>query len=88
MSLFFVMITLTLFSSIFISLNQWLSYQRKSAFQIYQSLQATSIVANQKYRQLAKLNCQSKVEQNGIIFQIYCEQDKVKVVYPTGEMSL
>lgn len=88
MNLFSLLVALTLFSGIFLSVNQWISYQRKSAVKIYQSSQALSIAMNQKYRQFLDLNCQAKVEQNALTFQIYCEDNKVEVHYPLGKISL
>lgn len=82
------LVTLTLFSGIFLTISQWMTYQRQSAVQIYQYSQALQLAENQQQRLLAKLPCQSVVEQNQIRFTIRCESNRVTVRYPAGEMSL
>lgn len=88
MNLFSLLVTLTLFSGIFLSVNQWLSHQRQSAVRIFQDLQAWSIANNQQQRRLMGLNCQSQIEQNHIIFHISCDGNQVTVHYPTGNVRL
>lgn len=48
MSLLTLLIAITLFSGIFVVINQWASQQRKSAVEIYQRYQAIQIAENQK----------------------------------------
>lgn len=88
MNLFSLLVSLTLFSGIFLSVNQWFAYQRKSAVHVYQSLQAISIAANQKYRLLMGLGCQSQVHQNHLTFQIDCRGNNVRVSYSLGQVNL
>ncbi|PJG83469.1 DUF5374 domain-containing protein [Caviibacterium pharyngocola] len=88
MHLVSLLMTLTLFSGIFLSVNQWATYQRKSAVEIYQYYQALQIAENQHQRVFLGLNCQSTVELNGLRFRVRCAADKVTVSYPTGEVVL
>ncbi|MFZ7108429.1 DUF5374 domain-containing protein [Avibacterium avium] len=88
MNLFSLLMTLTLFSGIFLSINQWLTHQRQSAVKIYQDLQAISIAHNQQQRLFMGQGCQTQIEQNQLIFHLHCHKNKVTVRYPTGETSL
>ncbi|URL07065.1 DUF5374 domain-containing protein [Avibacterium sp. 21-595] len=88
MNLLALLMTLTLFSGIFLSINQWLAYQRQSAVKIYQDLQAISIAHNQQQRLFMGLSCQTHIEQNQLIFHLNCQENKVTVRYPTGETNL
>ncbi|MCW9698708.1 MULTISPECIES: DUF5374 domain-containing protein [unclassified Avibacterium] len=88
MNLLALLMTLTLFSGIFLSINQWLAYQRQSAVKIYQDLQAISIAHNQQQRLFMGLSCQTHIEQNQLIFHLNCHENKVTVRYPTGETNL
>lgn len=87
MSLLSLLISLTAFSGIFLAVNQWTSYQRKSAVEIYQRYQAIQIAENQKQRQFLGLECESTVSQNGIRFQVQCGIPLI-VRYPAGEIRL
>ncbi|WP_418883947.1 DUF5374 domain-containing protein [Bisgaardia hudsonensis] len=88
MSLLSLLMTLSLFSGIFLSINQWTSYQRKSAVEIYQHYQALQIAENQKQRLFLKLACQHRIIQNDLTFTIQCANKKVKVQYLNREVSL
>lgn len=83
-----LLVTLTLFSGIFLTINQWTSHQRQSAVQIYQVSQAIQIGENQQQRRLAKLPCQTQVQQNGLMFKIQCDASAVRVSYTSGEIKL
>ncbi|HBO38154.1 MAG TPA: hypothetical protein DD638_05785 [Pasteurellaceae bacterium] len=83
-----LLITMSIFSGIFLSVNQWTSHQRSSAVEIYQRFQAVQIAENQKQRGFLGLPCQSSVEQNQLKFQVRCLNDKVMVTYPRGEINL
>lgn len=87
MSLLSLLISLTAFSGIFLAVNQWTSYQRKSAVEIYQRYQAIQIAENQKQRQFLGLDCENTVFQNGIRFQVQCGIPLI-VRYPAGEIRL
>ena len=83
-----LLVTLTLFSGIFLTINQWTSYQRQSAVQIYQVSQAIQIGENQQQRRLANLPCQTQVQQNGQVFKIQCQASVVRISYAGGEIKL
>lgn len=87
MSLLSLLISLMAFSGIFLTVNQWTSYQRKSAVEIYQRYQAIQIAENQKQRQFLGLDCENTVSQNGIRFQVQCGVPLI-VRYPAGEIRL
>lgn len=88
MSLLTFLFTLSLFSGLFLTINEWLGYQRKSAVEIYQRFQAVQIAENQKQRQFLGLGCHSSISQNSLQFSVQCSADKVKVSYPRGEINL
>ncbi|WP_386695942.1 MULTISPECIES: DUF5374 domain-containing protein [unclassified Lonepinella] len=88
MGLVTLLVALSLFSGIFLAINQWANIQRKTASEIYQRYQAIQIAENQQQRQFLGLNCESGVEQNQLKFSINCIGDKVKVRYILGEISL
>ena len=87
MSLLTLLVSLSLFSGIFLTINQWMSIQRKTAVEIYQRYQAIQIIENQKQRQFLGLPCENNVKQNGVRFQIQCGESIV-VDYPAGKISL
>lgn len=88
MSLLTLLVTLGIFSGIFLSINQWHSIQRKSAVEIYQRFQGIQIAENQRQRLFLGLPCESSVTQNELRFQISCQLNKVTVRYPQGEITL
>ncbi|WP_109432076.1 DUF5374 domain-containing protein [Aggregatibacter segnis] len=87
MSLVSLLVTLSVFSGLFLTFNQWGNLQRKSAVEIYQRFQAIQIVENQHQRRFLGLPCES-VLQNQIRFHVMCTQNQVTVKYPRGEISL
>ena len=88
MSLLSFLFTLSIFSGVFLSINQWSDQQRKSAVDIYQRFQAVQIAENQKQRQFLGLSCEDKVMQNKLEFDVQCRGDSVRVRYPRGEINL
>lgn len=88
MSLLSFLFTLSIFSGVFLSINQWSDQQRKSAVDIYQRFQAVQIAENQKQRQFLGLSCENKVMQNKLEFDVQCIGDSVRVRYPRGEINL
>ena len=88
MSLVSLLVTLSVFSGLFLTFNQWGNLQRKSAVEIYQRFQAIQIAENQRQRQFLGLSCESSIHQNHIHFHITCTQNQVTVKYPRGEISL
>lgn len=88
MSMLSLLITLSVFSGIFLAVNQWASYQRKSAVEIYQRFQAMQISQNQRQRQFLGLSCEPSVRLNQVKFDVRCQHDRVWVKYPRGEISL
>ncbi|OOF58328.1 DUF5374 domain-containing protein [Rodentibacter myodis] len=83
-----VMLTLALFSGVFLAFNQWAATQRKSAVKIYDDFQALQIAENQAQRQFLGLPCEQTVQQNGVKFQVQCQGNQVLVRYPQGEFRL
>lgn len=55
MSLLSLLVTLSVFSGLFLTFNQWGNLQRKSAVEIYQRFQAIQIVENQHQRRFLGL---------------------------------
>ena len=88
MSLLSFLFTLSIFSGVFLSINQWSDQQRKSAVDIYQRFQAVQIAENQKQRQFLGLSCEDKVMQNKLEFDVQCMGDSVRVRYPRGVINL
>ena len=88
MSLTTLLFSLALFSVLFIAFNQWMASQRKSAVKTYQDFQAIQIAENQAQRQFLGLACEQLIPQNGLTFRVQCENERVTVRYPTGEISI
>lgn len=88
MSLLSLLVTLSVFSGLFLTFNQWGNVQRKSAVEIYQRFQAIQLAENQRQRQFLGLSCESSIYQNHIHFHITCTQNQVTVKYPRGEIRL
>jgi len=88
MSLLSLLVTLSVFSGLFLTFNQWGNAQRKSAVEIYQRFQAIQLAENQRQRQFLGLSCESSIHQNHIHFHITCTQNQVTVKYPHDEIRL
>lgn len=88
MSLITLLFSLALFSVLFLVFNQWTAEQRKSAVKIYQDFQATQIAENQAQRQFLGLACEQLIQQNDLTFRVQCENERVIVRYPMGEISI
>ena len=88
MSLTTLLFSLALFSVLFIVFNQWTASQRKSAVKTYQDFQAIQVAENQAQRQFLGLACEQLIQQNGLTFRVQCENERVIVRYPMGEISI
>ena len=88
MSLTTLLFSLALFSILFIAFNQWTASQRKSAVKTYQNFQVVQIAENQAQRQFLGLDCEQLIQQNGLTFRVQCENERVIVRYPMGEISI
>lgn len=88
MSLTTLLFSLALFSVLFIVFNQWTAEQRKSAVKIYQDFQAIQVAENQAQRQFLGLACEQLIQQNGLTFRVQCQNERVIVRYPMGEISI
>ena len=88
MSLLSLLVTLSVFSGLFLTFNQWGNLQRKSAVEIYQRFQAIQLAENQHQRRFLGLPCESYVLQNQTRFRVTCTQNQVTVKYPRGEIRL
>ena len=88
MSLTTLLFSLALFSVLFIDFNQWTASQRKSAVKTYQDFQAIQVAENQAQRQFLGLACEQLIPQNGLTFRVQCQNERVIVRYPMGEISI
>ena len=88
MSLTTLLFSLALFSVLFIVFNQWTASQRKSAVKTYQDFQAIQVAENQAQRQFLGLPCEQLIQQNSLTFRVQCENERVIVRYPMGEISI
>ncbi len=88
MRLITLLVTLSLFSGIFLAINQWVNVQRQTANEIYQRYQAIQIAENQQQRQFLGLSCETEVKQNQLTFSVSCLGERVKVRYILGEIGL
>lgn len=88
MSLTTLLFSLALFSVLFIVFNQWTASQRKSAMKTYQNFQAIQVAENQAQRQFLGLACEQLIQQNGLTFRVQCQNERVIVRYPMGEISI
>ena len=83
-----LLFSLTLFSVLFLVFNQWTASQRKSAVKTYQDFQAIQVAENQAQRQFLGLACEQLIQQNGLTFRVQCQNERVIVRYPMGEISI
>ena len=88
MSLTTLLFSLALFSVLFIAFNKWTASQRKSAVKTYQDFQAIQVAENQAQRQFLGLACEQLIQQNGLTFRVQCQNERVIVRYPMGEISI
>ena len=88
MSLTTLLFSLALFSVLFIVFNQWTASQRKSAVKTYQDFQAIQVAENQAQRQFLGLPCEQLIQQNSLTFRVQCQNERVIVRYPMGEISI
>ena len=54
----------------------------------YQDFQAIQVAENQAQRQFLGLACEQLIQQNGLTFLVQCENERVIVRYPMGEISI
>lgn len=89
MSLVTLLVTMSIFSALFLWINQWASQQRKSAVGIYLDYQALQIAENQHQRLFLEptRQCQS-VKQNGVYFKVTCKGKNVEVQYANRQINL
>lgn len=87
-SLISLLVTLSIFSLLLLSISQWQSSQLRRVQDIYQRVQAVQLAENQKQRLFVGLPCESQIKQNQLQFQISCQNDRVTVRYPRGELKL
>ena len=88
MSLTTLLFALALFSVLFIAFNQWTASQRKITVKTYQDFQAIQIAENQAQRQFLGLPCEQLIQQNSLTFRVQCQNERVIVRYPMGEISI
>ena len=88
MSLTTLLFSLALFSVLFIAFYQWTASQRKSTVKTYQDFQAIQIAENQAQRQFLGLPCEQLIQQNSLTFRVQCQNERVIVRYPMGEISI
>ncbi|AWX14229.1 hypothetical protein CEP45_07445 [Mergibacter septicus] len=82
-----ILLAISLFSFLCLSVQQGLNVQQQQASEIYQRYQAIQIAENQLNRQYLGLECENQRIQNGIRFQISCDQ-QVTVTYPLGVVKV
>ncbi|OOS00969.1 hypothetical protein B0186_05160 [Canicola haemoglobinophilus] len=89
MSLVSLLVTMGIFSTLFLWINQWASQQRKSAVGIYLDYQALQIAENQHQRLFLEptRQCQS-VKQNGMYFKVSCYANRIEVSYANRQINL
>ena len=83
-----LLFSLALFSVLFLVFNQWTASQRKSAVKTYHDFQAIQVAEHQAQRQFLGLACEQLIQQNGLTFRVQCENERVIVRYPMGEISI
>ncbi|GJH42036.1 DUF5374 domain-containing protein [Pasteurella canis] len=88
MTLLSLLVTLSIFSVIFLSINQWLAMQRQCMNRIYHETQVIQIAENQKQRQFLGLDCEKQTKQNSVLFQIKCTSGKITVSSPFAQITL
>ena len=54
----------------------------------YQDFQAIQVAENQAQRQFLGLACEHLIQQNDLTFRVQCENERVIVRYPMGEISI
>lgn len=89
-SLITLLVTMGIFSSLFLFINQWVSHHRKSAVDIYLRYQALQIAENQHQRLFLEphFNCPPDIKQNGYKFKINCSSKNVQVSYADQQVNL
>jgi len=64
------------------------NYLHQSMKQTYQDFQAIQVAENQAQRQFLGLACEHLIQQNDLTFRVQCENERVIVRYPMGEISI
>ncbi|QIW16498.1 hypothetical protein A4G20_09195 [Pasteurellaceae bacterium RH1A] len=83
-----ILLALSLFSLLFVSFQTWQQSQLAQQAKGYQTLQAMQIAENQLHLRLAGQPCDRRVEQNGLVFEVNCSGQAIKISYPLGEFTL
>lgn len=84
-----LLIALSLFSSLFLSISTWQSAQTAQRQLQFQRQQALLIADNQIDRLLAGQACETQLQQNGIRFDIHpCHPQHIRIAFPLGEVVI
>lgn len=83
-----VLVAITIFSILFLSYSKWQQRQTLAENTLYQKQQALQIAENQIALKLAKLDCESAITQNQILFKIQCNDNEIEVRYPLGKILI
>ena len=62
------------------------SKPKKKCGETYQDFQAIQIAENQAQRQFLGLPCEQLIQQNSLTFRVQCQNERVIVRYPMGEI--
>lgn len=82
-----LLVAMSLFSFLCLIWLNWQSQQTAQQQLIYQRQQALQIAENQIARQMAGIECQRKIEQNGIQFEIQrCSNKEIEIYFPKGKI--
>lgn len=83
-----LLVAMTLFTLILFVFSHWQSEQNYRLNKHYQQQQAAKLLENQIALELADLDCESHIIQNGISYQIECLAHKKSIRFPLGKIDL
>lgn len=83
-----LLVVISLFAISFWVYSQWQTRQHYRAHFLYQQQQALQIADNQLALLLAGQSCKRSVSQNNLQFFIECNDKRLKIRFPLGEINI
>lgn len=83
-----LMIAVLILSILFLAFSKWNALQNNQNAKLFHYQQAMQIIDNQINLKMAGLDCEKSIEQNGITFTVFCQNDNISIKTPIGEFSL
>lgn len=83
-----LLVAILLFSIIILVFGHWQSEQNRQLNLHFQKQQAMQILEDQIALKLAGLDCEAKILQNQVKYEIQCSGNRISILFPLGKIDL